>query len=67
MQPRQSAVPKPSPKELLVRVEAAGVNRLDVMQRLGTYPMPKGVTLTPGLEIAGRVVMAAFRERPAQW
>lgn len=48
-------VPTPRPGEILVAVEAAGVNRPDVMQRQGFYPPPKGAPDIPGLEIAGRV------------
>jgi NADPH:quinone reductase len=50
--------PRPVPKngEVLVRVEAAGVNRPDVHQRQGHYPPPPGVTDVLGLEIAGEVV-----------
>ncbi len=48
-------VPKPGPGEILVRVEAAGVNRPDVLQRMGHYPPPAGAPDIPGLEIAGRV------------
>jgi NADPH2:quinone reductase len=50
-------MPKPGPTEVLVRVVAAGVNRPDVMQRLGMYPPPPGAPDIPGLEIAGEVVM----------
>ncbi len=50
------AVPEPSVGEILVKVAAAGVNRPDVMQRLGLYPPPPGATDIPGLEIAGTVV-----------
>ena len=49
-------VPQPGAREVLVRVEAAGVNRPDVMQRKGLYPAPPGAPTIPGLEIAGRVV-----------
>ena len=49
-------VPQPGPDEVLVRVAAAGVNRPDVLQRLGLYPMPPGAPTIPGLEIAGTVV-----------
>ena len=49
-------VPKPGPDEVLVRVEAAGVNRPDVMQRQGRYPPPPGASDLPGMEIAGEVV-----------
>src|SRR5262249_10357231 len=52
----QRPVPVPGENEVLVKVVAAGVNRPDVMQRLGLYPPPKGVTDIPGLEIAGEVV-----------
>src|SRR6202020_1473176 len=47
--------PVPSEGEILVRVEAAGVNRPDVHQRQGHYPPPPGVTDILGLEIAGEV------------
>jgi putative PIG3 family NAD(P)H quinone oxidoreductase len=49
-------VPDPRPGELLVRVEAAGVNRPDALQREGGYPPPPGASDIPGLEIAGTVV-----------
>lgn len=49
-------VPQPAPGEVLVRVEAAGVNRPDVLQRLGQYPPPAGTSDIPGLEIAGLIV-----------
>jgi NADPH2:quinone reductase len=54
--PEQRPVPKPGAGEILVKVAAAGVNRPDVMQRMGLYPPPKGATDIPGLEIAGTVV-----------
>lgn len=41
--------------DVLIKVAAAGVNRPDVMQRQGKYPMPPGVTDIPGLEVAGEV------------
>ena len=47
--------PQPRGGEVLVRVEAAGVNRPDMMQRLGKYPPPPGASDIPGLEIAGTV------------
>jgi NADPH2:quinone reductase len=49
-------VPQPAAGEILVRVSAAGVNRPDVLQRRGLYPLPKGASDLPGLEIAGVVV-----------
>ncbi|HWE24805.1 MAG TPA: alcohol dehydrogenase catalytic domain-containing protein, partial [Myxococcales bacterium] len=48
--------PQPRPGDLLVRVRAAGVNRADLLQRLGRYPPPKGESEILGLEIAGEVV-----------
>jgi putative PIG3 family NAD(P)H quinone oxidoreductase len=51
--------PRPNPGELLVRVRAAGVNRADLLQRLGRYPPPPGEPETLGLEIAGEVVEPA--------
>ncbi len=47
--------PEPGPNELLIRVAASGVNRPDVLQRKGLYPMPAGVSDLPGLEVAGTV------------
>ena len=49
-------LPKPRPCEILVKVEAAGVNRPDVAQRQGNYPAPKDASPILGLEIAGEVV-----------
>src|SRR5690606_11991590 len=49
-------VPRPRPGEVIVQVEAAGVNRPDVAQRSGSYPPPKDASPILGLEIAGRVV-----------
>ena len=49
-------VPSPGAGEVLIRVEAAGVNRPDVMQRKGLYPPPPGASDIPGLEVAGEVV-----------
>lgn len=53
--PGTRPTPRPGPGEVLVAVEAAGVNRPDVMQRRGMYPPPPGASDLPGLEIAGTV------------
>lgn len=53
--PVDRPVPAPGPDELLIAVEAAGVNRPDVLQRLGRYNPPPGTSPIPGLEVAGRV------------
>jgi len=42
--------------EMLIRVAASGVNRPDVLQRKGLYPVPKGASDLPGLEVAGTIV-----------
>jgi NADPH:quinone reductase len=47
--------PVPAADQILIRVEAAGVNRPDVMQRAGKYPLPPGASDIPGLEVAGTV------------
>ena len=54
-------LPQPEAGEILVKVAAAGVNRPDVMQRMGLYPPPQGATDIPGLEIAGEVIGRAGR------
>ncbi|MBV8684663.1 MAG: NAD(P)H-quinone oxidoreductase [Caulobacteraceae bacterium] len=57
------ATPEPAEGQILVRVEAAGVNRPDLIQRQGFYPPPPGAPSTLGLEIAGEVVKGAGRWR----
>jgi len=49
-------VPELKPGELLIKVHAAGVNRPDVVQRTGHYPVPPGASDLPGLEVAGEIV-----------
>jgi NADPH:quinone reductase len=61
----ERAVPVAGAGELLIRVTAAGVNRPDVLQRKGMYPVPPGASDLPGLEVAGTIVegdAAAMRE-----
>lgn len=55
LKPRQAPTPQPRPGELLIHVRAAGVNRPDVLQREGNYPIPPGANPIPGLEVAGTV------------
>ena len=54
--PEHRPIPRPNAGEILVKVAAAGVNRPDVMQRMGLYPPPPGAPDIPGLEIAGEIV-----------
>src|SRR5512140_3544526 len=42
--------------DVLIRVTASGVNRPDVLQRTGNYPVPPGASDIPGLEVAGEIV-----------
>ena len=56
LQPCERPVPTLRPGEVLIRVHAAGVNRPDVFQRLGQYPVPPGASDLPGLEVAGEIV-----------
>ena len=56
LRPVTRPIPEPAPGELLIQVNAAGVNRPDVMQRTGMYPPPPGASDIPGLEVSGTVV-----------
>jgi NADPH2:quinone reductase len=62
---RLTAIPAPQAGEgeILIRVRAAGVNRPDIIQRLGAYPPPPGASPVLGLEVAGEVVKGAGRWR----
>ncbi len=51
--PAERAMPVAGAGELLIRVSASGVNRPDVLQRMGHYPVPPGASDLPGLEVAG--------------
>lgn len=55
LQAQTVPVPQPGRGQVLIKVAAAGVNRPDVMQRLGLYPAPKGHSEIPGLEVSGTV------------
>jgi NADPH2:quinone reductase len=57
----QIARPVPAAGQILIKVAAAGVNRPDLIQRMGFYPPPPGAPVTMGLEVAGEVVAAAGR------
>ena len=56
LRPAPRPVPQPAAGEVLIKVAAAGVNRPDVLQRMGGYPPPPGASDLPGLEIAGEIV-----------
>jgi len=61
--PASRPLPVPKPGEILVKVAAAGVNRPDVLQRMGLYPVPPDASDLPGLEIAGEVVACGSEAR----
>lgn len=65
LQPIEMPVPRPGPREVLIQVAAAGVNRPDLMQREGKYPAPPGASEIPGLEVSG--VIAACGPGAARW
>ncbi|WP_413542882.1 NAD(P)H-quinone oxidoreductase [Citricoccus nitrophenolicus] len=48
-------VPSPGPGEVVIRVAAAGINRADLLQRAGNYPVPEGASDLPGLEVSGTI------------
>ena len=54
--PVRRPVPDPGNDEVLIRVDAAGVNRPDILQRRGLYPPPPGAPSIPGLEVSGMIV-----------
>ncbi len=54
--PSACARPNPGANEVLIKVAAAGVNRADMMQRIGIYPPPSGASTIYGLELSGEVV-----------
>jgi len=65
LRPCERPEPQPRAGELLIQVQASGVNRPDVLQRKGLYPMPPGVSDLPGLEVAGTVVAGAAEDLAA--
>lgn len=56
LQACERPVPELKAGEVLIKVHAAGVNRPDVFQRTGNYPVPPGASDLPGLEVAGEIV-----------
>jgi len=65
LRPERLATPTAGPGEILIRIAAAGVNRPDLLQRMGAYPPPPGAPATLGLEVAG--VVAALGEGAPRW
>jgi NADPH2:quinone reductase len=65
LKPVERPVPTPKAHEILIKVAAAGVNRPDVLQRQGQYPVPPDASDLPGLEVAGEV--AAVGSSTKMW
>lgn len=63
--PAERPLPAPDQNQVLIKVAAAGVNRPDVIQRLGRYPPPPGASDLPGLEVAGEIV--AMDDNVSSW
>ena len=63
--PAERPLPTPDQNQVLIKVVAAGVNRPDVIQRLGRYPPPPGASDLPGLEVAGEIV--ATHDNVSSW
>lgn len=63
LQAVEIARPIPADGQILIAVKAAGINRPDLLQRLGFYPPPPGAPATLGLEVAGEVIHGAGRWR----
>lgn len=62
--PVERPVPKPGEAEVLIKVAAAGINRPEVMQRMGLYPPPPGAPSILGLEAAGTIVAVGAEVAP---
>jgi NADPH:quinone reductase len=65
LRPCERPAPEPRAGELLIAVQASGINRPDVLQRKGLYPAPPGVSDLPGLEVAGTVAAGAAADLDA--
>ena len=65
--PVERPVPTPGSGEVLIKVEAAGINRPDVFQREGHYPPPKGAPDILGMEIAAKSLRWGLAPRASKW
>ncbi|GAA4113284.1 putative PIG3 family NAD(P)H quinone oxidoreductase [Enteractinococcus coprophilus] len=65
IQMMEHEVPTPLAGEVLIKVEAAGINNADLLQRSGGYNVPEGASDIPGLEVAGKI--AALGEGVTAW
>lgn len=60
---REDRIPRPGPRELLIEVHAAGLNRADLLQRKGLYPPPPDASPIMGLEVSGAVLACGEASR----
>lgn len=60
LKPAERPMPVLKAGEVMIKVHAAGVNRPDVLQRTGNYPVPPGASDIPGLEVAGEIIDGDF-------
>lgn len=68
LKPVDRPMPVPTAGEVLIRVHAAGVNRPDILQRLGRYPPPPGASDIPGLEVSGTIAaVGRTSNEPGRW
>ena len=65
LRPARHPVPEPGERQVLIRIYAAGVNRADLKQRAGDYPMPADAGTIPGLEVAG--IIQAVGAKVSRW
>jgi NADPH2:quinone reductase len=65
LKPCTRPVPQPAAQEVLIKVEVAGINRPDALQRAGAYPPPPGASDLPGLEVSGTI--AAMGADVTRW
>ena len=65
LQLAERPVPTAGAGEVLIRVSASGINRPDVLQRTGNYPVPPGASDIPGLEVAGVIESGDFASMAA--
>ncbi|HYD57889.1 MAG TPA: NAD(P)H-quinone oxidoreductase [Burkholderiales bacterium] len=66
LKPVERPLPQPKAGEMLIKVAAAGVNRPDILQRMGLYAVPPDASDLPGLEVAGEVVAVGASVRNAK-
>lgn len=66
LKPVSLAMPQPARGEVLIKVAAAGVNRPDIVQRMGLYPPPADASPLPGLEVSG-IVVALGEDVETEW